>query len=207
MPSTADGVNGDVGGSPASSSSTEEGPEVATAAGICAADAVGTAPAASAANGDSKPHTNGGLVSPNGTHVLWDADTRWILMFDNLLREGTRSPTKRSCGCKATDGRQGNGSSSLPPPSDPSTAVLLERALCFVAAGRALAACARSRPPCLLGSWSSLPESGLSALSFGSPAKVDRCGSYDGLLARSREEGECETRVKSVHWLMDGPDE
>lgn len=100
MPSTADGVNGDVGGSPASSSSTEEGPEVATAAGICAADAMGTAPAASAANGDSKPHTNGGLVSPNGTHVLWDADTRWILMFDNLLREGTRSPTKRSCGCK-----------------------------------------------------------------------------------------------------------
>ncbi|CAN7983080.1 unnamed protein product, partial [Ixodes hexagonus] len=93
-----------------SSSSTSKSPDDATVAGACA-DSASTAPsppppavAAAMTNGDSKPHTNGGLVSPNGSHVLWDEDTMWILMFDNLLREGTRSPTKRSCGCKAHRG-------------------------------------------------------------------------------------------------------
>lgn len=37
----------------------------------------------------------------SGSGALWDADSMWILMYDNMLREGTRSsPTKRSCGCK-----------------------------------------------------------------------------------------------------------
>lgn len=40
-------------------------------------------------------------VNSGGSAALWDADSMWILMYDNMLREGTRSsPTKRSCGCK-----------------------------------------------------------------------------------------------------------
>lgn len=78
MPSTAGAAsNAAAGGDDPASEPQQQQPGVSTAAA-----------------------TNGGLVSPNGSSILWDADSMWILMFDNLLREGTRSPTKRSCGCK-----------------------------------------------------------------------------------------------------------
>lgn len=43
-----------------------------------------------------------GLLSPNGTSILWDEDTDWILLFDNMIRYADRKQhrTTRSCGCK-----------------------------------------------------------------------------------------------------------
>lgn len=43
-----------------------------------------------------------GLISPNGTSILWDEDTDWILLFDNMIRYADRKQqrTTRSCGCR-----------------------------------------------------------------------------------------------------------
>ncbi|XP_071041088.1 CLIP-associating protein 2 isoform X9 [Parasteatoda tepidariorum] len=44
-----------------------------------------------------------GLLSPNGTNILWDEDTDWILLFDNMIRYADRHQrTTRSCGCKGS---------------------------------------------------------------------------------------------------------
>lgn len=42
------------------------------------------------------------LLSPNGTSILWDEDTDWILLFDNMIRYADKKQhrTTRSCGCK-----------------------------------------------------------------------------------------------------------
>lgn len=46
-----------------------------------------------------------GLLSPNGTSILWDEDTDWILLFDNMIRYADRKQhrTTRACGCKGED--------------------------------------------------------------------------------------------------------
>ncbi|KAG8195475.1 hypothetical protein JTE90_010784 [Oedothorax gibbosus] len=45
-----------------------------------------------------------GLISPNGTSILWDEDTDWILLFDNMIRYADRKQqrTTRSCGCRGS---------------------------------------------------------------------------------------------------------
>lgn len=53
-------------------------------------------------SGTSDTKSFEGLLSPNGTSILWDEDTDWILLFDNMIRYADRKQhrTTRSCGCK-----------------------------------------------------------------------------------------------------------
>ncbi|GIY48004.1 uncharacterized protein CDAR_387521 [Caerostris darwini] len=53
-------------------------------------------------SGTSETKSFEGLLSPNGTSILWDEDTDWILLFDNMIRYADRKQqrTTRSCGCK-----------------------------------------------------------------------------------------------------------
>ncbi|GBM82835.1 hypothetical protein AVEN_180922-1 [Araneus ventricosus] len=53
-------------------------------------------------SGTSETKSFEGLLSPNGTSILWDEDTDWILLFDNMIRYADRKQqrTTRSCGCR-----------------------------------------------------------------------------------------------------------
>lgn len=53
-------------------------------------------------SGTSETKSFEGLLSPNGTSILWDEDTDWILLFDNMIRYADRKHqrTTRSCGCR-----------------------------------------------------------------------------------------------------------
>ncbi|XP_055944819.1 CLIP-associating protein 2-like isoform X7 [Argiope bruennichi] len=55
-------------------------------------------------SGTSETKSFEGLLSPNGTSILWDEDTDWILLFDNMIRYADRKQqrTTRSCGCKGS---------------------------------------------------------------------------------------------------------
>ncbi|XP_035227024.1 CLIP-associating protein 2-like isoform X4 [Stegodyphus dumicola] len=55
-------------------------------------------------SGTSETKSFEGLLSPNGTSILWDEDTDWILLFDNMIRYADRKQqrTTRSCGCRGT---------------------------------------------------------------------------------------------------------
>lgn len=84
-------------------------PSAATPNGTSAVAAGGAASSGAAFLPSPPPAVVNGTAGVNtggsGSAALWDADSMWILMYDNMLREGTRSsPTKRSCGCK---GRRG----------------------------------------------------------------------------------------------------
>ncbi|KAH6929941.1 hypothetical protein HPB50_007160 [Hyalomma asiaticum] len=97
--------NGHAADSPPPSLPTQ--PPAATPNGTSAAAAAGGGAvcAGAAAFLPSPPAALNGTAGVNsgGSAALWDADSMWILMYDNMLREGTRSsPTKRSCGCKGS---------------------------------------------------------------------------------------------------------
>lgn len=53
-------------------------------------------------SGTSETKSFEGLLSPNGTSIMWDEDTDWILLFDNMIRYADRKHqrTTRSCGCR-----------------------------------------------------------------------------------------------------------